>query len=486
MKLSELLKSTECVRAFDINLDTEIASVVFDENEIRENSAFVFFRSSSDGAEELVERIEAKDPALIISESEIKWKRRKNLVYVQDARRAFAEIMIRFHSIDLEKIKFVAVTGTNGKTTTAHMIRAILREAKKRVGFIGTGSAIIGDRIISEENYSMTTPDPDLLYRWIKEMQTEGCEYVIMEVSSHALSYRKVSPISFEVSVFTNLSAEHLDFHKSMNEYFSAKMKLFDQSKSGVFNCDDEYSKRASEIFQKSSVTVGIEGTADAMARCIATDPLCGTEYIFEDAKGSCEIKINLPGVYNVYNSLCAIAACRILGIDAQTMQKALRSFSGVRGRFEVVSKAPWVIIDYAHTPEAMSSLLFYLYSVKKPRQKLISVFGCGGNRDRSKRPLMAIASEKYATLSIVTSDNSRGEIPEEIIKEIVCGFSKSAEYKMITDRARAIEYALSIANKDDVIAIIGKGAETYNIDKNGYHYFDERKIISDAIRKRG
>jgi UDP-N-acetylmuramoyl-L-alanyl-D-glutamate--2,6-diaminopimelate ligase len=379
----------------------------------------------------------------------------------------------------------VGITGTNGKTTTATILHKILLHSGVHTGFIGTGKILIGEKQISDKRYSMTTPDPHVLYKVIKEMETDGCRIIVMEVSSHALYFDKVAPIIFDIGVFTNFSSEHMDFHKNTENYFNAKLKLFTQCKNAIFNMDNKHCRTAYEKAECKKTAIGIIWDAPITAREIEMRGFSGSEYIYQDSKRIFKVKLRLGGAYNIYNSMLAIAAAIELGIAPCEAKKAVSKISEIDGRLEVVNDSVTVIIDYAHTEDALLNVLKFIKSNINMGQKLITVFGCGGERDKTKRPKMGKIAEEISDLVIVTTDNSRHEAESEIIKDILSGFKGTAKRKVITSRTAAIEYAILSANDGDVIAVIGKGHERYNIDKFGYSDFDERTIIYNAIKRR-
>ena len=316
-------------------------------------------------------------------------------------------------------------------------------------------------------------------------MQEAECEFVILEVSSHALFFEKTAPIPFEISIFTNLSAEHLDFHNSIEEYFETKMKLFKQTQFGIFNFDDKYSRQAYHSSNCKKSAVGITNKADAMATNLKVMGLTGSEYTYEEKDTLLKINLSIGGDFNIYNSLMAAHAAIKLGIPKNDTADALLSLHYIDGRLEIINDEITVIIDYAHTDKAFEKMLKFLFSTKNQGQKLTVVFGCGGERDKTKRPKMGASAEKYSDLAIVTSDNPRGEDEAEIIEDILSGFEATDKRIVITSRASAIEHAVLNAKKDDLVAIIGKGHERYSCDKNGIHAFDEREIIKKALLKR-
>lgn len=484
MKFSELIHDGEYTSISEVK-DIEITRVSYRADDLQKGDLFILIKSINNTNERIIEYILSKSPSAIVSEVDISTD--IPIIKVENARLTLSFIYSRLHKINYGKMKFIGITGTNGKTTTASMIKSILMHAGAKVGFIGTGKIEINGKRISERHYSMTTPDPDRLYSAIKEMEEAGCEAVVMEVSSHALALGKVAPIPYFCSAFTNLSPEHMDFHKNMADYYGAKLKLFYQSENGVFNADDEYSSKAMRELCQTCKThsVGIIWDAESMARDVNLKGLKGASYIFREPNLIFKIYLNMPGTYNIYNSLIAIKCALIYGVSPRDIREAIPELDGVEGRFEIIEDDITVIIDYAHTAKAFENLLKTINSFKNQGQNIISVFGCGGERDVKKRPQIAKIAERYSSFSIVTTDNSRGECEGDIIADILSGFERTDTRRVITSRTMAITNAILSAKDGDIVAVIGKGHEKYNIDKNGYHDFDERKIIEAALAKR-
>ena len=404
-------------------------------------------------------------------------------IRVSDPRLTMALAFYRYEKPALESMRIIGITGTNGKTTTATMTEHILGECGYKTAFIGTGRISIGERRLTDDNYSMTTPDPALLYHSLRQMSDEKCDVVIMEVSSHSLALNKLAPLKFDIGVFTNLSPEHTDFHKDMDNYFRSKLKLFDNCDSAIINIDDEYGRRIFDLFGKKKSSVGVIWRGDVWASNIENMGFDGIGYLYHGRDFSFKMRLPTPGSFNVYNSMLAAALCIELGCKPCRVKEILAEQKNADGRYEIIKDDISVIIDYAHTSEAFQSILKDL-SQLKGEGRLTVIFGCGGNRDRSKRAVMAKIAEKYADNIILTSDNSRNEDIKDIISDIIKGFDKG-NYNVREDRAIAIENGILTAKKGDIVAIIGKGAEKYNIDKKGYHSFDERKIILSALQKR-
>lgn len=485
MKLYELIHKEECI-SYPENLDLDVDFITSDIYKIKDRCIFLAYKHLNFDIEGALHLLQNYKSSVIICEKELKIPEGvKNIVTVENVRKISALIYKRFYNIDFSKLKIIGITGTNGKSSTAAMLEHILLYDSRKVGFIGTGKIKICGSVITDNTYSMTTPDVDLLYSSIKQMENAGCEVVVMEVSSHSLYFDKVSAIPFEISVFTNLSSEHLDFHKSIDEYFKSKLKLLSLSKKMIFNMDDYYSKGAYHAYEGEKYGIGIIQDGDVMARDINLSSISESDYVYREQNRLFHVYLNLGGAYNIYNSLFAIKCAALLGLDTRIIKDALKSLFKIEGRNEIVSFYPTVIIDYAHTPDAMLNELKHIKKYLKSGQKLITLFGCGGNRDRKKRAEMAKIANMYSDLVIVTSDNSRNESRTQIFKDILSGFTDTAKRKVITSRESAITQTIIKSGDNDVILIIGKGHEKYNIDKDGVHFFDEKKIISDAIIKR-
>lgn len=406
------------------------------------------------------------------------------IVRVGNVREALSYAASNSCDIDYRKIKFIGVTGTNGKTTTATLIYEILMQCGYKVGFIGTGKIISNGITLSEETYSMTTPDPTLLYPSIERMSKDSCEYIVMEVSSHSIALDKISPITFEYTIFTNLDNDHLDFHKDKEEYFQTKLRLFSKTKQGLFNMDDNYARRAIDLVSCKTSTFGIINEADAYATEIYSDGGSRSTFFYRASNLIFKAEINLIGAFNVYNSLAALKCVIDLGIKPCIAKKAIANIMGIDGRMQLIKGDVNVIIDYAHTPMAFYNCLKTSKQIINPKQKLIVVFGCGGERDKSKRSVFGMYAQAIADSIIITEDNSRNESFNDIAKDIVSGINDK-KFEVIEDRESAIRYALKIADPGDLVAVIGKGHERYKIVGREYIPFDERKIIIDAMNQR-
>ena len=377
-----------------------------------------------------------------------------------------------------KKLKLIGVTGTNGKTTTVYLLKSILEKEGKKVGLVGTIANYIGDKKIKSER---TTPESLELQKLFKDMADEGCEYCVMEVSSHSLQLDRVYGCEFEVGIFTNLTRDHLDFHKSFENYYNAKFKLFERSKASVINVDDDYGYRVlkdvEKLENKMVRTYSIREESDFKARNIALKE----GDIHFDINGESYNSV-LPGEYNIYNALGVIAAVNILGISVNAVKKGLLDVV-VPGRCERVGYKYDInydiIIDFAHTPDGLKNILETLKGYTKNR--LIAVYGCGGDRDKVKRAELGRIGTEIADLAVITSDNPRDEDPMYIIKEIIAGITKS-NYLAIENRTEAIRLALNMAEEGDVVVLAGKGHENYQITNEGVIHFDEREVVDEIL----
>lgn len=404
------------------------------------------------------------------------------IIRVDNARRALSILYSNLSRIDYSKLTFIGITGTNGKTTTATLCEYILRYAGKNVGFVGTGRVEYMGVSLVDSEYSMTTPDPSILYPAIKKMQNMGCTHIVMEVSSQAIALSKVAPLKFAVGALLNLSREHLDLHDGMENYYSTKLSFLKSAELGIFNRDDTYSTKAERECGLSSIkTVGIINDAD-IGLCELQDKRDeGYEYICRSGELYFKLRQHLPGAFNVYNVLFAIGITEAVGIKNADIRRAIGEFSSVPGRCEIIKDEIRVIIDYAHTPRAMAELLSFAKGSASGK-RIITLFGCGGERARDKRPLMAREAEKYSDLLVITEDNSRHEDPDIILADIISGLRDNKDIKIIPDRESAIKEAILTASVGDTVLIVGKGNEAYN-DKGGRkRAFDERAIIRDAL----
>ena len=402
-------------------------------------------------------------------------------VLVRSGRRTMALMARNYYGDPASGMTLVGVTGTNGKTTTTYLIKHILTSTlHAKVGLIGTIQNMVDQRV---EETARTTPDAWQLQKLLRTMADEGCTHVVMEVSSHALALDRVYGLHFAVGIFTNLTQDHLDFHDDMADYCAAKAQLFAQCDAAVYNVDDPWCDQIIRFARGERLSYGIREKAALRAQNVTVDAQ-GIAYTAVMGADTTEVNVSIPGVFTVYNTLGALGACKLLGIPLQESARALYGYRGVKGRMEVVptpNKDYTVIIDYAHTPDALENILAAVKGFAKGRT--IAVFGCGGDRDRSKRSQMGTIAAREADFIIVTDDNPRTEQPEAIRADIITGMPETACYHEIAGRREAICYALDHAGPDDVIVLCGKGHETYQEIGHEKHHLDEREIVADYLR---
>lgn len=486
MKLKSIISGIEGLKARG-NLDIEIQSIETDSRKVAKNSMFIAIKGfETDGHKFIKQAIEMGAIAIMIEEGAKISKEditdNVTILMAQDTRIATAKIACNFYNNPSKNLKLIGVTGTKGKTTTTFMIKAILEAYGKKVGLVGTVANYIGNRNLGES--SRTTPDSLELQRLFSQMVDEQIEYVVMEVSSQALKLHRVDGLEFNIGVFTNFSEDHISAHEhpDMEDYFNSKLQLMKISKTSYINADDfRVSKIKKLLPEKDIKSYGIDNEADLIAKDITITNSSVDFKVKIDGKNE-RVKTGIPGRFSVYNSLAAISVVSKLGVTAETIKEALLTVR-VPGRSELVDnkKGLTIMIDYAHSPESLQSILSAVKSYT--RGKVISVFGCGGDRDRTKRPLMGQISASIADFTIITSDNPRTEKPEKIVEEIEEGAKKSkGKYVSIVDRTEAIKYAIDMATKADIIVLAGKGHETYQEINGVKKHYDEREIIKEVI----
>lgn len=401
-------------------------------------------------------------------------------ILVRDTRLAYALCCANFFGRPAERLRLVGVTGTNGKTTTTTLIKEILEYNGHKSGLIGTIVNMAGSKALPSH---FTTPEPYEFQQLLKTIADEGCEFAVMEVSSHALAQERVTGCHFETAVFTNLTQDHLDFHKTMENYLAAKEKLFSMCDLGIVNVDDGYASEIVRTAKCKTLTYSAQYmNADYTARNIKLKN-DGVEYEMVGNALIGRVSVPIPGAFSVYNTLAAAATAVSLGIPFKQVLEALHQVKGVKGRIEVVPTGRdfTVIIDYAHTPDALEKILKSIRGFAKGR--VVALFGCGGDRDKTKRPIMGMVAQRGADFCIVTSDNPRTEEPQAIIDDILPGMDGPAPYVVVPNRREAIAYALKNAEKDDIILLAGKGHEDYQIIGREKHHFDEREVVAEILR---
>ncbi|MBD8003933.1 UDP-N-acetylmuramoyl-L-alanyl-D-glutamate--2,6-diaminopimelate ligase [Bacillus norwichensis] len=482
MKLHTLLKALPLVKPALEN--PEITAIVNDHRKVEPGSMFICIKGHRVDGHEFAQEAAEKGAAAIISEKPLSLS--IPIVIVNDTKHAMAVLADAFYDHPTEKMHLVGITGTNGKTTTSFMIEEIFREASLTTGLIGTISMKIGDKVIETKN---TTPDTIVLQETFAKMVSEGVDAAVMEVSSHALVQGRVDGSDFDVAVFTNLSQDHLDYHQTMEEYKRAKGLLFTKlgntytkPKFAIINADDPAGKQYISETSAHVVTYGIDHSADFMAEDIVMGR-SGTDFTLISPEGQNNVSLKLMGKFSVYNTLAAIAAAYVSNVPLDSIIRTVEAVHGVPGRFEAVDEGQDfpVIVDYAHTPDSLENVLKTIKEFAGKR--IYAVVGCGGDRDRTKRPLMAEAACKYATDPIFTSDNPRTEDPSAILKDMEKGV-EGKQYQVISDRKQAITAAINAAREGDVVLIAGKGHETYQIIGDKVFDFDDRLVASNAIKE--
>ncbi len=483
MNIRELIKILPEVISVEGPTNLEINSVTDDSRQIKEGALFVAVLGENFDGHHFIHEVIKAGAKAVIGEKPKPLYMAKDITYirVKNSRKALAISAAWFYGFPGEKLKLIGVTGTSGKTTTTYLIRAMLKEVGVTSGVIGTIGNIINDHKLPT---SFTTPDPLKLNELFSQMLEQNIEYVVMEVSSHSLKLHRVEGLKFEVGVFTNLTQDHLDFHKTLEDYFWSKQKLFLQSKRAAINIDDKSGKRLLSTIDIPLLTYGIENPADLMAQDMRqTSEGVFYNLVYKDKKYP--VFYGVPGRFSVYNSLSALATGIILGFPIETLITALKKVKGVPGRFELIKndKDITVIVDYAHKPDSLKNVLLTIKEFCKG--KIITVFGCGGNRDKGKRPIMGQIASELSDYTIITSDNPRNEDPEAIIREIERGVV-GKNFVKITDRKKAIQQGLKMAQKGDVVLIAGKGHETYQIIGDKKIHFDDKEVVKEFFNGGG
>lgn len=451
----------------------EITGINERSDEIKKGNIFVALKGTKKDGAHFIGRAYENGAVVVLSDTELD----DGVPYIKtdNVRRAYARLCCNYY---LENNLFqssCAVTGTNGKTTVTYMLRHIFKSLNKKCCMVGSIENTSDGICIPSD---MTTPDPPSLYKMLSEFQADGAEYLFIEASSHSLALDKLSPLRFDVGALTNITSDHLDFHKNREQYISAKAKLFTGCRAALINGEDATGVRISDrcICEKYFYS-----TKNTKADFYAENIVCNEDGISFDYKGmrNIGVKLSSPAYFNVYNALCATASAELLGADITSVPNIMESFAPPEGRCETVSppNSPFrVIIDYSHTPDALENILKVCGRLTDGR--LILVFGCGGDRDKEKRPQMGRVASRYADHMLITSDNCRGEPLRDIINDIMKGIDKNSRYEIIEDRKEAILHALDMARENDCVLLAGKGHEKYEITKDGKRPFSEKNIV--------
>ncbi len=484
MFLKQLMEQLEytCVQGDDNRTVTEL---VYDSRRIAKGCVFVCIAGAVYDGHAFADEAIKQGAVAIVAEQELELPMDVTVIRVEDTRLALAFMSAAYFGHPAEKLTTIGITGTKGKTTTTYMIKSILENTGKKVGLMGTIETVIGDTAIPANN---TTPESYTIQETFARMVEEGCDCVVMEVSSQGLKMNRVAGFTYDYGIFTNLGEDHIGGaeHTDFQDYLRSKSKLFSQCRLGLMNADDAHVQEILEGHTCQVETFGFAEQADIRAvgvKLLQEPGFLGIEYRTE-GKLQLDVRMNIPGKFNVYNSLCAISLCRHFGVSNEEITRALGNVH-VRGRVELVpvSERFSVMLDYAHNAMSLESLLTTLKEYHPGR--LVCIFGCGGNRSRSRRFEMGEVSSRLADFTIVTSDNPRFEEPEDIIRDIIEGVKKApGRYVEITDRKEAIRYGIEHAQDRDIIVIAGKGHEDYQEIRGVKHHMDDRELIRDAAEE--
>ncbi|MEW6009244.1 MAG: UDP-N-acetylmuramoyl-L-alanyl-D-glutamate--2,6-diaminopimelate ligase [Candidatus Omnitrophota bacterium] len=491
MRLKKALRNLTLTRRYNFkNIDIE--GICTDSRYAERNEIFIALKGTRvDGHKYIDEALSQGVSCIIVQskKSEEFSKRFKNVIIigVADTKAALIKLTENFYRVKIKGLKLIGVTGTNGKTTTTYLIESILNSAGFKTGLIGT----IDYRLPGKREVSInTTPALNDLYKYFCQMKKANVKYCIMEVSSHALTQDRVGGLRFSRAIFTNLTRDHLDYHKNFNNYFKSKRKLFHQLERrggyAILNIDDPYGERLLETILSRKLTYAVIKKADANAIDIKSD-LNGIRFAIRYKKERIEINSKLRGTYNVYNILAAATVALSLKIKSKHIIEGARRLKEVPGRLALAARLNniRIFVDYAHTPQAMKVVLQFLKTIQNRRKegRIILVFGCGGERDKIKRPQMGHIASRYADFTILTTDNPRSEDPKDIAEEVAMGLSKN-NYLIILDRYEAIKRAISRAKENDIVLIAGKGHEQVQIFKDKIEVFDDRKAVKEVLNE--
>ncbi|MCL2512800.1 MAG: UDP-N-acetylmuramoyl-L-alanyl-D-glutamate--2,6-diaminopimelate ligase [Oscillospiraceae bacterium] len=475
MRLSVILKDIEKLNNF---VDTDITDICDNSEKVTPGSVFVCIKGKNFDGHTAAGEALAKGANALVVERDLGFKEQ---VIVKNSREAFSYMCGAFFGRPDKKLKIIGITGTNGKTSVSVTLKSIFDNLGIKCGLIGSIKKMIDGK---ELPATLTSPESYELNRLFAEMAENGCEYCVMEVSSQALAQKRVAGITFEAGVFTNITQDHLDYHETFENYLEAKKELFNASKLAIINADDKNADNIIESMPENCrcVTYSIlSDMAAYTAKNINYKP-GSVEYEFVGQYLIGRVKFNIPGEFSVYNSMAAVVAAVEMGLDFKAVLDAAEKTEGVKGRVEIIpnDRGITIVIDYAHTPDALRNVI---ETLKKGAQgRVITLFGCGGDRDNSKRPIMGGIAADLSDFVVVTSDNPRTEDPETIIDEITANLKRSRTLKIITDRREAIKFALAEANEGDTVLLAGKGHETYQILKEGKIDFDEREIVKQEL----
>jgi UDP-N-acetylmuramoyl-L-alanyl-D-glutamate--2,6-diaminopimelate ligase len=482
MELTQLLNSVHAIQVVGQVQRKDVASIVYDSRKVKKNSLFVAIKGfNTDGHKFILDAINKGALAIVLEDNkavpeEILLGQGVAKILVKDSRVALAELSNYFFKEPSKKIKLIGITGTNGKTTTSYFVKNILETAGNKTGVTGTIANYIGNEKL---NSTLTTPESNDMNELLLEMHNKGCKYAVMEASSHSLSLKRTYKLNFAAAVFTNITSDHLDFHENFENYLNAKKILFDslnESAIGIYNLDDKNSSLLIKDSKAMLFSYGMSSNADFILKDIKYD-LNGTKFIIERNGNRYQANTTLVGEFNAYNAGAAFAVTVLLGIDEEKAIEGIKNTRQVSGRFEIIGEgSKKVIVDYSHTADSLEKTLLAIKKIVKDEIPVYTVFGCGGNRDKSKRPVMGRIAAQYSRKAIITSDNPRFEEPLEIIKEIKEGIT-SDNYEVIENREEAIKKAIETSEENAVILIAGKGHESYQEIKGIRKHFSDQEV---------
>lgn len=482
MELTQLLNSVHAIQVTGEVQRRDAADIVYDSRKVQKNSVFVAIKGyKTDGHKFLQDAINKGAVAVVVENEnsipdEFVAHAQIAKIVVKDCRKALAELSRGFYKNPTNKIKLIGITGTNGKTTSTFILKNILQTAGYKTGLVGTIANYVGDQKIDSK---LTTPESNDLNRMFYDMISAGCSHAIMEVSSHSLILNRVYGLDFSAAIFSNITSDHLDFHNTFDEYLKAKKILFDGLSSNSFAIINSDDVSANEIVKDSKakvITYGISDNSDYQIKNIKYD-LNGTDFTISNNKIEYSINTSLIGTFNAYNAASAFATAHSLGVNANKIIEGIKSSPQVPGRFEVIGKGKKkVIVDYSHTADSLEKALQAIREIVKDKNQIVTVFGCGGDRDKTKRPIMGKVASDMSDKVFVSSDNPRTENPYDIIKDIIKGISKN-NYEIEENREEAIAKAIQISNDDAVILIAGKGHENYQEINGIRNHFSDQEI---------
>ncbi|EQB88868.1 UDP-N-acetylmuramoyl-L-alanyl-D-glutamate--2,6-diaminopimelate ligase [Clostridium punense] len=484
MILKNLLKNLN-YRIIQGNENIEIESIGWDSRNVASNSLFICVKNKNvDRHEFATLAIEKGSTALVIEHDIENIPEDITVIKVSDSKKAMASIASIFFGEPSKRFSLIGVTGTNGKTSVTYFVSKVLESAGRLTGIIGTIENTVGGNVLKTEKLNPTTPDSIELQKSFKEIAEAGASHVVMEVTSSALDKERVHQCEFHIGAFTNLTQDHLEEHGTMENYKNAKLKLFKMCKRALINNDESVAEEIKSISTGEVYTYGIEKDANFKASDIIYD-LNFVEFTLSFKDEVKRVRFNIPGKFSVYNALATIGICYLSGLDLDTIIQGLKSITGVPGRIEKVpnNKGILTVVDYAHSPDSLENIIKAMREISKG--KIITVFGCGGNRDKTKRPIMGEIAGKLSDFVVITSDNPRKEDPVTIIDEIELGTLKTnCAYLKVEDRKEAIFTALDKANSGDVVIIAGKGHETYQILGDTTIHFDDKKVVIEYFSR--